>query len=99
MLVDLRSRGLTGKVAQIALDEAAITVNKNTVPKETQSPFVTSGIRVGTSAVTTRGMGEREMARIAGLIDRVLTAPEDKSVTVAVKEDVHALTREFPLYL
>ena len=65
MLVDLRSRGLTGKVAQIALDEAAITVNKNTVPKETQSPFVTSGIRVGTSAVTTRGMGEREMARIA----------------------------------
>ena len=59
MLVDLRNRGLTGKVAQIALDEAAITVNKNTVPKETQSPFVTSGIRIGTSAVTTRGMGER----------------------------------------
>jgi glycine hydroxymethyltransferase len=98
MLVDLRSRGLTGKVAQIALDEAAITVNKNTVPKETQSPFVTSGIRVGTSAVTTRGMGEREMARIAGLIDRVLAKPEDKGVAAAVKEDVHALTREFPLY-
>jgi glycine hydroxymethyltransferase len=98
MLVDLRSRGLTGKVAQIALDEAAITVNKNTVPKETQSPFVTSGIRVGTSAVTTRGMGEREMPRIAGLIDRVLAAPEDKKVAAAVKEDVHALTREFPLY-
>jgi glycine hydroxymethyltransferase len=98
MLVDLRSRGLTGKVAQIALDEAAITVNKNTVPKETQSPFVTSGIRVGTSAVTTRGMGEREMPRIAGLIDRVLAAPEDKKVAASVKEDVHALTREFPLY-
>ncbi len=58
MLVDLRNRGLTGKVARSALDAAAITVNKNTVPKETQSPFVTSGIRIGTPAVTTRGMGE-----------------------------------------
>ncbi len=59
MLVDLRADGLTGKVAETALDDAAITVNKNTVPKETQSPFVTSGIRIGTPAVTTRGMGER----------------------------------------
>ena len=98
MLVDLRSRGLTGKVAQTALDAAAITVNKNTVPKETQSPFVTSGIRVGTSAVTTRGMGEREMARIASLIDRVLAAPDDKQVVGEVREEVHALTKEFPLY-
>jgi len=98
MLVDLRSRGLTGKVAQISLDAAAITVNKNTVPKETQSPFVTSGIRVGTSAVTTRGMGENEMVRIAGLIDRVLAAPEDKNVAAMVRDDVHVLTREFPLY-
>jgi glycine hydroxymethyltransferase len=98
MLVDLRSRGLTGKVAQISLDAAAITVNKNTVPKETQSPFVTSGIRVGTSAVTTRGMREREMDRIAGLIDRVLAAPDDKNVAATVRDDVHALTREFPLY-
>src|SRR5262249_42049325 len=64
MLVDLRNRNLTGKVAQSALDEAAITVNKNTVPKETQSPFVTSGIRIGTPAVTTRGMGAGEMKRI-----------------------------------
>ena len=98
MLVDLRNRGLTGKVAQTALDEAAITVNKNTVPRETQSPFVTSGIRIGTSAVTTRGMGEGEMARIAALIDRVLAAPDDASVAAAVRDDVRRLTREFPLY-
>ena len=98
MLVDLRNRGLTGKVAQTALDEAAITVNKNTVPGETQSPFVTSGIRIGTSAVTTRGMGEREMTRIATLIDRVLAAPHDAAVGAAVRDDVRALTKEFPLY-
>jgi glycine hydroxymethyltransferase len=98
MLVDLRNRGLTGKVAQTALDEAAITVNKNTVPKETQSPFVTSGIRIGTSAVTTRGMAEGEMARIAGLIDRVLAAPDDAAVAAAVREDVRSLTKKFPLY-
>jgi glycine hydroxymethyltransferase len=98
MLVDLRNRNLTGKVAQLSLDTAAITVNKNTVPKETQSPFVTSGIRIGTSAVTTRGMGEREMTRIAALIDRVLAAPEDASVASSVRNEVLALTKEFPLY-
>jgi glycine hydroxymethyltransferase len=98
MLVDLRNRGLTGKVAQLALDEAAITVNKNTVPKETQSPFVTSGVRIGTSAVTTRGMGEREMTQIAGLIDRVLQAPDDAGTKAAVREEVRALAKAFPLY-
>jgi glycine hydroxymethyltransferase len=98
MLVDLRNRNLTGKVAQIALDEAAITVNKNTVPKETQSPFVTSGVRIGTPAVTTRGMREPEMATIAGLIDRVLAAPDDAAVKAAVKAEVRALTLRFPLY-
>ena len=100
MLVDLRTRGdaLTGKVAQLALDDAAITVNKNTVPKETQSPFVTSGIRIGTSAVTTRGMGPAEMKTIAGLIDRVLRAPDDASVKSSVREEVRQLTRAFPLY-
>src|SRR5258705_4700926 len=77
MLVDLRNKGLTGKVAEKALDVAGITVNKNTVPKETQSPFVTSGVRIGTPAVTTRGMKEGEMEKIAALIDRVLLAPED----------------------
>jgi glycine hydroxymethyltransferase len=100
MLVDLRNRGdgLTGKVAQLALDDAAITVNKNTVPKETQSPFVTSGIRIGTSAVTTRGMGEGDMARIADLIDRVLRAPDDASLKSSIREEVRELTRAFPLY-
>jgi glycine hydroxymethyltransferase len=98
MLVDLRNRNLTGKIAQSALDDAAITVNKNTVPKETQSPFVTSGIRVGTSAVTTRGMGEREMMQIAGLIDRVLKSPDDVGVKSEVREQVRALAKAFPLY-
>ena len=98
MLVDLRNRGLTGKVAQLSLDDAAITVNKNTVPKETQSPFVTSGIRIGTSAVTTRGMREPEMAQIAALIDRVLKAPEDAAVKSRVREEVRTLVQGFPLY-
>jgi glycine hydroxymethyltransferase len=98
MLVDLRNKNLTGKVAQLALDDAAITVNKNTVPKETQSPFVTSGIRIGTPAVTTRGMGEAEMNVIAELIDRVLQAPEDAAVKGKVRDEVRALTKRFPLY-
>jgi glycine hydroxymethyltransferase len=98
MLVDLRNKGLTGKVAEKALDHAGITVNKNTVPKETQSPFVTSGIRIGTPAVTTRGMGQPEMERIAGLIDKVLLAPEDEAVASSVKAEVRALTVAFPLY-
>jgi glycine hydroxymethyltransferase len=98
MLVDLRNRNLTGKVAQISLDEAAITVNKNTVPKETQSPFVTSGVRIGTSAVTTRGMKEPEMVRIAELIDRVLKATDDAGVKAAVRNEVRELTKRFPLY-
>jgi glycine hydroxymethyltransferase len=98
MLVDLRSKGLTGKAAEKALDLAAITVNKNTVPKETQSPFVTSGIRIGTPAVTTRGMRESEMERIAELIDQVLMSAEDASVAARVKEEVRALSNAFPLY-
>ncbi|HKP15805.1 MAG TPA: serine hydroxymethyltransferase [Gemmatimonadaceae bacterium] len=98
MLVDLRNKGLTGKVAEKALDLAAITVNKNTVPKETQSPFVTSGIRIGTPAVTTRGMREAEMARIAELIDQVLASAEDASVAERVKDEVRALSASFPLY-
>jgi glycine hydroxymethyltransferase len=98
MLVDLRSKGLTGKVAEKALDLAGITVNKNTVPKETQSPFVTSGVRIGTPAVTTRGMREPEMERIAELIDRVLMSAEDASVAEQVKEEVRTLSASFPLY-
>src|SRR5215217_4365312 len=98
MLVDLRNRGLTGKVAEKALDVAGITVNKNTVPKETQSPFVTSGIRIGTPAVTTRGMKEPEMKAIAAFIDRVLRAPEDLTVATTVSGEVKELTARFPLY-
>jgi len=98
MLVDLRNKGLTGKVAEKALDLAAITVNKNTVPKETQSPFVTSGVRIGTPAVTTRGMREPEMARIAELIDQVLMSAEDAGVAERVKEEVRSLAAAFPLY-
>ncbi|HEY8176861.1 MAG TPA: serine hydroxymethyltransferase [Gemmatimonadaceae bacterium] len=100
MLLDLRNRGenLTGKVAETALDKAGITVNKNTVPNETRSPFVTSGLRVGTPAVTTRGMQEAEMRRIAGMIDRVLRAPEDDSMLRAVRTEVRELAAEFPLY-
>jgi glycine hydroxymethyltransferase len=98
MLIDLRNRGLTGKAAQLALDEAGITVNKNTVPKETQSPFVTSGIRVGTPAVTTRGMREAEMGQIAALIERVLVAPGDAGVKAAVRGEVKKLAGRFPLY-
>jgi glycine hydroxymethyltransferase len=98
MLVDLRNRGLTGKVAEKVLDLAGITVNKNTVPKETQSPFVTSGIRIGTPAVTTRGMDASAMEQIAALIDRVLLAPEDTDTIAAVRADVKALADSFPLY-
>jgi glycine hydroxymethyltransferase len=98
MLVDLRSRNLTGKVAEKALDTAGITVNKNTVPRETQSPFVTSGIRIGTPAVTTRGMKEPEMSRIAELIDTVLSAPDDAALAARVRDDVRELTSRFPLY-
>jgi glycine hydroxymethyltransferase len=98
MLVDLRNKGLTGKVAEKALDVAGITVNKNTVPKETQSPFVTSGVRIGTPAVTTRGMREPEMAQIAGLIDRVLASVEDAGVAQKVREEVKSLSARFPLY-
>jgi len=98
MLVDLRNKGLTGKAAEKALDLAGITVNKNTVPKETQSPFVTSGIRIGTPAVTTRGMRESEMERIADLIDQVLMSAEDASVAARVKEEVRTLANAFPLY-
>ncbi len=98
MLVDLRNKNLTGKAAEQALDRGGITVNKNTVPNETQSPFVTSGIRIGTPAVTTRGLGENEMEQIAELIDTVLKAPDDAANTDAVKQRVKAMTQAFPLY-
>jgi glycine hydroxymethyltransferase len=98
MLIDLRSKKLTGKVAEKALDRVGITVNKNTVPKETESPFVTSGIRIGTPAVTTRGLRGAEMQTIADLIARVLSSPEDAQATGTVREEVRTLARRFPLY-
>jgi glycine hydroxymethyltransferase len=98
MLVDLRPKGLTGKLAEQALDKASITVNKNTVPRETQSPFVTSGIRIGTPAVTTRGLKDAEMHRVAELIDRALGAPEDAAHLAAVRGEVKRLVEAFPLY-
>jgi len=97
MLVDLRPKNLTGKVAEKTLDQAGITVNKNTIPDDPQSPFVTSGIRLGTPALTTRGMGPGEMERIAELIDRSLTRP-DEATLARVREEVEELSSTFPLY-
>jgi glycine hydroxymethyltransferase len=98
VLVDLRSKGVTGKVAEKALDRAGITVNKNTVPGETESPFVTSGIRIGTPALTTRGLGPDEMRAIALLIDRVVTAPDDEAVSSTVRGEIREMCDRFPLY-
>jgi glycine hydroxymethyltransferase len=98
MLVDVFSKGLTGKVAESALGRAGITVNKNAIPFDRNPPMVASGIRVGTPAVTTRGMGEREMELIGDLIARVLQAPDDGPTLSAVKSEVERLCRRFPLY-
>jgi glycine hydroxymethyltransferase len=98
MLLDLTPLGLTGKEVQEALDRAWITVNKNTIPFETRSPMVTSGVRIGTPAVTTRGMREPEMEVIADFIDRVIRGRGDGRVEGAVRADVAALTARFPLY-
>jgi glycine hydroxymethyltransferase len=98
MLVDLRTKNITGKAAEEALDKAAITVNKNAVPYDDKSALVTSGIRIGTAAVTTRGMKEDAMDIIADLIDKVVTNASDEKVIASVKEDVRSLTSKYPLY-
>ena len=98
MLADLRTKDITGKAAEEALDKAAITVNKNAVPYDDKSALVTSGIRIGTSAVTTRGMKEPEMDTIADLIDRVVTHSADEKIIADVREEVKKLTSGFPLY-
>tara|TARA_B100000497_G_C7668647_1_gene403301 strand:+ start:304 stop:1575 length:1272 start_codon:yes stop_codon:yes gene_type:complete len=100
MLIDLRAKSetLTGKIAENTLVKADITVNKNAVPFETRSPFVTSGIRIGTPALTTRGMKESEMLKIAELIDRVLTNTNDDLIIAQVKKEVNELSLNFPLY-
>ncbi len=98
ILIDLRNKGLTGKVAEEALEKANITLNKNMVPFDTESPFVTSGIRIGSPAMTTRGLGTEEFKTIAKLIDKVLQNPEDESVIKEVKGQVSELCDDFPLY-
>ena len=98
MLVDVFSKGITGKAAEAALGRAAITVNKNAIPFDKNPPMVASGVRIGTPAVTTRGMRESEMDRIAEFIARVLAAPDDERVARTVRADVEALCAEFPLY-
>ena len=98
MLIDVFAKGITGKVAEKALDKAGITVNKNTIPFDTNSPMVASGIRLGTPALTTRGMKEAEMADVARLVARALRAVENETELADVKRDVHKVCERFPLY-
>ncbi len=95
MLIDLRNKNITGKAAQIALEAAAITLNKNSVPFDDKSPLITSGIRIGTPAITTRGMGIAEMERIATLIDEVIAYVDDETAHRRVAEEVRALCAGF----
>jgi glycine hydroxymethyltransferase len=98
MLVDVFSKGLTGKVAEAALGRAGITVNKNAIPFDTNPPMVASGVRIGTPAVTSRGMGEPEMDLVADYIARALASPDDDAALSMVRTEVEALCRKFPLY-
>jgi glycine hydroxymethyltransferase len=98
VLVDVFSKGITGKVAEAALGHAGITVNKNAIPFDQNPPMVASGVRLGTPAVTTRGMGEAEMDLVADYITRALASPEDSSVLAGIKSEVEGLCRKFPLY-
>ena len=98
MLIDLRNKNLTGKKAQETLDRAHITLNKNAVPYDDKSPFVTSGIRVGVPAITTRGMKEEHMEEVVDLLDRVLMKIDDEHAITAVSSDVHDFMKQFPLY-
>ncbi|MBX7126084.1 MAG: serine hydroxymethyltransferase [Cyclobacteriaceae bacterium] len=98
MLIDLRSKNLTGKLAEEALIKADITINKNMVPFDTQSPMITSGMRIGTPAITTRGLVEKDVIRVVDLIDEALKRPEDDKHLKAVKRKVNAMMKKFPLY-
>ena len=97
-LVDLTPLNMSGKKAETALDKVGITVNKNMIPFDQRKALVTSGIRVGTAAVTTRGMNESEMAEIAALIGRTLQATDDEAAQQEILREVHALCARFPLY-
>jgi glycine hydroxymethyltransferase len=98
MLIDLRNKNITGKKAQETLDKAHITVNRNSVPFDDKSPFVTSGIRVGVPAVTTRGMKEKDVETIAGMIDKVLMNIDDANIITSVQGEVKEFMKQFPLY-
>ncbi len=98
MLIDLRSKDVTGKVAEQALVKADITVNKNMVPFDTRSPFVTSGIRIGTAAITTRGMKEADCVKVVEWIDQILGDPENEALIAQVKGEVNTYMKQFPLY-
>ncbi len=98
MLIDLRSKNLTGKIAEESLIKADITINKNMVPFDTQSPMITSGMRIGTPAVTTRGFKEKDVTKVVDLIDEALKKPEDEKHLKAVKKKVNAMMKKFPLF-
>jgi glycine hydroxymethyltransferase len=98
MLVDLRAKNITGKEAERVLGDAHITVNKNAIPNDPEKPFVTSGIRLGTPAMTTRGFGEAETRSVGNCIADVLDAPHNPERIAQVRERVAALTRDFPVY-
>ena len=98
VLIDLTNKGVSGKVAEKTLEKAGITVNKNMVPFDKKSPFITSGIRIGSPAITTRGMGEDEMAQIINYIDKIISNIEDESIIEKVKTEVKTLCSSFPLY-
>jgi glycine hydroxymethyltransferase len=98
VLLDLQNKSVSGKQAEHALDEAGITVNKNMIPFDPKSPFVTSGIRVGSPALTTRGMGKDEVRVVVDLMDRVITNSEDKDIISSVKSEVKKLCKSFPIY-
>ncbi len=98
MLIDLRNKNLTGKAAQEMLDDVGITVNKNSVPFDDKGPLITSGIRIGTPAVTTRGMNEKDMENIAGMINDLISNPGNEEVKKSVRQKIDDLTTEHPLY-
>jgi glycine hydroxymethyltransferase len=98
MLIDLRNKNISGKDAEKALVLADITANKNMVPFDDKSPFVTSGIRFGTAAITTRGLLEEDMKTIVNLIDKVINNPEDETILLAVKSEVNTMMRTRPIF-
>ncbi len=98
MLIDLRNKDITGKDAEKILVKADITANKNMVPFDDKSPFVTSGIRFGTAAITTRGLNENDMSTIVDLVDKVLVSPEDEDVSAEVKTEVNKLMKDRALF-